>query len=121
MVYSKRGFLKYKFKYQYCGYMKYEVVFRGKVIEQTIVDRKLVDVPEEKETSEQLKRRSRKPPSEGKCIKCRLIKPLNRQKVCYRCFVIINLEKDGWKEGQNHPSTCGCDLDCAAEKKSFGN
>ena len=62
-----------------------------------------------KETPESVKKRSRKPPSEGKCVVCGLLKPLNRHKICYACFVKENLRRDGWKDGQPHPDTCGCE------------
>lgn len=77
--------------------------------------------PEEKETPEDIKKRSRKPPAEGPCKRCGLDKPINRLMLCYSCWVKTNLEKDGWREGQPHPSTCGCDTECAAEKKNWGN
>lgn len=50
---------------------------------------------EEKEALEDIKKRARKPPSEGKCKRCGEHRQLNRQKICYPCFVIINLQKEG--------------------------
>lgn len=75
----------------------------------------------EEETAEELRKRSRKPPSGGKCIRCGELKPLNRLKLCYPCWVKEENGKNGWEEGQPHPGGCGCDLDCAQDKNSFGN
>lgn len=73
--------------------------------------------PEEKETPEDIKKRARKPPSEGKCKRCGEHRQLNRQKICYPCFVIVNLQKEGWKEGQAHPDSCGCELPLEHDNK----
>lgn len=77
--------------------------------------------PKEKETPEEIKKRARKPPAGGKCIRCGEYKPINRLKMCYPCWTKFMLEKDGWKEGQPHPPTCGCDLDCRFDKKGADN
>jgi hypothetical protein len=58
----------------------------------------------------------RKPPSEGICKRCGEKKPINRLKLCYRCFVITNIEeiekKNGnpWHPGDPHPGWCDCSL-----------
>jgi hypothetical protein len=82
---------------------------------------KLSEEKSEEETAEELKKRSRKPPNEGKCVECGELKPLNRLKLCYKCWIKLENEKSGWSEGNPHPGTCGCDLDCAQDKNSFGN
>lgn len=76
---------------------------------------------EKKEDVEDVKKRSRKPPKDGPCKRCGQNKPLNRLLLCYTCWVKDKLEKSGWREGQAHPISCGCDLECAAERKDFGN
>jgi hypothetical protein len=85
------------------------------------VKEKVLPEKTEEETLEEIKKRARKPPSGGKCIRCGEAKPLNRLKLCYPCWVALENEKSGWKDGQPHPPTCGCDLDCAQDKNSFGN
>lgn len=106
-------------------YNRYDVVWydgSDTIVEtKTVTERKLVDVPEEKETPEEMKKRARKPPKDGPCKRCGENKPLNRLFLCYVCWVKVENEKSGWKEGQNHPATCGCDVECAAERKDFGN
>lgn len=77
--------------------------------------------PEEKETPEDIKKRSRKPPSEKTCKRCQLLKICNRQGYCYPCWVVVELQKNGWREGQPHPSGCGCDLDCRFDSKGADN
>lgn len=76
---------------------------------------------EEKETPEDIKRRARKPPKDGPCKRCGQNKPINRLMLCYPCWVKVSLEKSGWREGQNHPAGCGCDLDCKFESKGDNN
>ena len=80
-------------------------------------------IPEdvEEEDLEDVKKRSRKPPSNGKCRVCGEVKPLNRSKICYSCWVAEENGKNGWEPGNPHPGNCGCDLDCAQDKNSFGN
>jgi hypothetical protein len=68
--------------------------------------------PADKETPDELNARARKPPTDGTCKRCGLPKPVNRLKLCYPCWVKSENEGKGWKEGQPHPSGCGCDLDC---------
>jgi len=54
------------------------------------------------------------PPKRGICRRCGLDKPINRLMLCYRCFVITNLEDDAkrrgesWHENDPHPDNCGC-------------
>ena len=85
------------------------------------VKEKVLPEKEKEEDLEDLKKRSRKPPSGGKCIRCGEPRPVNRLKLCYPCWVKEENEKSGWREGQPHPGTCGCDLDCSQDKNSFGN
>ena len=85
-----------------------------------VIDKVLPEKTEE-EALEELKKRARKPPSGGKCIKCGESKPLNRLKLCYECWVALENSKNGWEPGSPHPGTCGCDLDCSQDKNSFGN
>lgn len=77
--------------------------------------------PEEKESVEEIKKRARKPPSEGPCKGCGQNKPLNRLMLCYSCWVKKQLSDKGWREGQPHPAGCGCDLDCRFESKGDNN
>lgn len=81
----------------------------------------LVKDKEKEETPEDIKRRARKPPSEGPCKRCGQDRPLNRLMLCYKCWVLVQLEKSGWREGQPHPAGCGCDLDCRFEDKGADN
>lgn len=76
-----------------------------------------------KETPEEIHARARKPPKDGPCKRCGLDKPLNRLFLCYPCWVKVELEKKGWKEGQPHPADCRCDVECAFDKGrgGFGN
>lgn len=76
---------------------------------------------EEKETPEEIRKRARKPPSEGPCKRCGQSKPINRLMLCYPCWLKTQLEKEGWREGQPHPPTCGCDLDCRFDSKGADN
>ncbi len=64
----------------------------------------------------------RKPPKDGLCRRCGENKPINRLMLCYPCWVKSELEKDGWREGQPHPDSCGCEgIGGHAERKSLGN
>jgi len=89
--------------------------------DKLIVTRELYDVLEEKETPEDIKKHARKPPKDGPCKRCGQNKPLNRLMLCYVCWVKVQLEGRGWREGQNHPSDCGCELECKSELRGFGN
>ena len=51
----------------------------------------------------------RRKPGEGQCKRCGEIRQVNRHKLCYRCWVITELEKSGWREGQPHPDWCKCE------------
>ena len=73
-----------------------------------VVDAKVPD-KEKEETEEEIRKRSRKPPSDGKCKVCQEVKPLNRHHICYACWVSDNLRRDGWKDGQPHPESCHCE------------
>lgn len=65
----------------------------------------------EDEDEEQIRKRSRKPPSEGPCKRCGEDRPLNRLMLCYSCWTKTVLEeKFGWREGQPHPDACNCEI-----------
>jgi len=55
-------------------------------------------------------------PGEGHCVRCGEMKPLNRLRLCYQCFVYCEIEKvEGsfgriWRPGMPHPSWCQCTL-----------
>ena len=83
-----------------------------------------VGKPEEKEDDEAIKKRSRKPPSEGPCKMCKQMKQLNRLLLCYECWLKDKLHKDSggeWLPGDPHPRTCGCDGPGGCATKSQGN
>lgn len=64
----------------------------------------------------------RAPPSKGMCMRCGENKPINRLMLCYPCWVKSQLEKDGWKEGEPHPDSCGCEgINGHPGRKSIGN
>lgn len=64
----------------------------------------------------------RAPPSKGMCMRCGDNKPINRLMLCYPCWVKTQLEKDGWKEGEPHPESCGCEgINGHPTRKSVGN
>ena len=64
----------------------------------------------------------RAPPSKGMCMRCGENKPINRLMLCYPCCVKSQLEKDGWKEGEPHPDSCGCEgIKGHPDRKSVGN
>lgn len=77
--------------------------------------------PEEKEKIDDIERRARKPPAEGPCKGCGKDKPLNRLFLCYPCWVSKMNKERGWKDGQPHPDSCGCDLECRFDSKDAGN
>jgi hypothetical protein len=58
---------------------------------------------------------SRKPPEDGKCKRCGMVRRLNRHKMCYPCYVeteIMEREKrEGreWIPGDKHPDWCHCE------------
>ena len=68
--------------------------------------------PEEKETPEDIERRSRKPPADGPCKMCGKDKPINRLFLCYACWLQDKIHRDSggkWLPGDPHPKGCGCD------------
>lgn len=74
-------------------------------------------VEEEKKDSDDpddIRRRATAPPKRGMCRRCNLNKPINQLMLCYRCWVITNLEDqakkrgESWHEGDPHPDGCGC-------------
>lgn len=80
--------------------------------------------PEDKESAEDIKKRARKPPSEGPCKMCKQTKPLNRLLLCYPCWLKDKLHKDSggqWLPGDPHPATCGCDGPGGCTTRSQGN
>lgn len=56
-----------------------------------------------------------KPPEDGQCRECKRLRRLNRLRLCYPCFVELNLtdlaKKRGekWKPGAPHPAWCDCE------------
>lgn len=56
-----------------------------------------------------------KPPEDGPCRECKRLRRLNRLRLCYPCFVELNLADDmkkrglEWKAGDKHPSWCDCE------------
>ena len=56
-----------------------------------------------------------KPPKEGTCKRCGDDKPVNRLFLCYKCWVITNIEKgakdngENWSAGMPHPAGCNCE------------
>ena len=57
-----------------------------------------------------------RPPKDGPCKRCGNDRPLNRLFLCFKCWVITNLEDDAkkrgetWSAGMPHPSWCKCKL-----------
>lgn len=75
-----------------------------------------------KEETDLRKLQQKKPPSRGLCRRCGENKPINRLMLCYPCWVKVELEKSGWKDGEPHPDWCGCEsVGGHAERKSAGN
>lgn len=85
------------------------------------IDEDLLPVEEEKDEEDPAKLKQRKPPSDGPCKRCGENKPINRLMLCYPCWVKVELEKSGWKEGMSHPSWCQCEGIGEHQRKSFGN
>ncbi len=56
-----------------------------------------------------------RPPKEGPCKRCGNDRPLNRLFLCYKCWVITNIEDEAksrgetWTSGQPHPAWCKCE------------
>ncbi len=72
------------------------------------------DIDDAKDTDEDIdldKLKQRKPPKDGPCKRCGDDKPLNRLMLCYKCWVLTNLEDqvEGWKAGDQHPGWCQCE------------
>ncbi len=79
-----------------------------------------LELPQEEVDLNRIPKRA--PPKKGLCLRCGEDKPINRLMLCYPCWVKVNLEKDGWKEGQPHPESCGCEgIGGHPNKKSVGN
>jgi len=49
-------------------------------------------------------------PAKGGCRRCKRNIPINRLKLCYECFVKINLLNGGWTRFDIHPDWCHCTL-----------
>ncbi len=73
-----------------------------------------VEKPKEKPDLDRENRMGTKPPKKGPCRRCGEDKPLNRLMLCYKCWVITNLEDEAkargetWSEGMPHPEHCKC-------------
>lgn len=91
------------------------------VIEKTYEgEPETLELPQEEVDLNRIPKRA--PPKKGLCLRCGEDKPINRLMLCYPCWVKVNLEKDGWKEGQPHPESCGCEgIGGHPNKKSVGN
>lgn len=90
------------------------------VIGETEAPEETLELPQEEVDLERLPKRA--PPKKGLCLRCGEDKPINRLMLCYPCWVKVQLEKDGWKEGQPHPESCGCEgIGGHPNKKSVGN
>jgi hypothetical protein len=56
------------------------------------------------------------PPRRGLCRRCGEDKPVNRMMLCYKCWVITEIEdrekREGrhWHPGMPHPDWCRCEL-----------
>lgn len=81
-----------------------------------------------KETPESIKKRSRKPPSDGPCKGCGKNLPLNRLMLCFKCWVNKNLSDWAKAEGNDfipnidpHPAWCHCGLAEHGGNRSGGN
>lgn len=98
-----------------------EVSLAPEIAEELGLTKETINKPEEKESPEEIKKRARKPPADGPCKRCGGNKAINRLMLCYPCWVKVRLEEGGWKEGQPHPSTCGCGIDCTFDSNSAGN
>ena len=80
--------------------------------EELVIGNPAVETPPAEKPAEETDLRKlsqRKPPSRGLCRRCGENKPINRLMLCYPCWVKSQLERDGWREGQPHPDSCGCE------------
>lgn len=56
-----------------------------------------------------------KPPEDGPCRECKRMRRLNRLRLCYPCYVDLNLADQmkqrgqEWKPGDKHPDWCDCE------------
>ena len=95
------------------------------ILEEIAVEKKIdEDLLPEEEVSEEVdlaKLKQRKPPKDGPCKRCGQDKPLNRLMLCYPCWVKVELEKSGWKDGMAHPAWCQCEGISGHTRKSTGN
>lgn len=68
--------------------------------------------PKTKEDAPPKPKLGSRPPKEGPCKRCGNDRPLNRLFLCFRCWVLTNIEDrvPRWKPGDNHPSWCKCEL-----------
>ncbi len=79
------------------------------------VEEKVVEAPpKEKPDLDKEEHTGKAPPHKGPCLRCGRDLMLNRLDLCYRCWVITNLEdaakKKGevWTESMAHPDWCKC-------------
>lgn len=82
-------------------------------------DAPVEEAPEDEKDPRKLKQR--RPPKDGLCRRCGKNKPVNRLMLCYPCWVKIELEKRGWREGQPHPDDCDCEIVGVHDRLSEGN
>ena len=97
-----------------------------------ILEQTRENAPAEKsETDEETdldKLKQRTPPREGVCRRCGQDKPVNRMMLCYRCWVLTEIEErekragNHWHAGMTHPDWCQCALSGAhPERHEAGN
>lgn len=100
------------------------LVVEGKEIAPVEAPLKFGDKPEGVEDAE---RRARKPPEEGPCKHCGQRARLNRLKLCYPCWVLLEImdkEKAAgreWIPGDPHPAWCRCELPNGCATKARRN
>ncbi|MFH1724478.1 MAG: hypothetical protein ABII00_07640 [Elusimicrobiota bacterium] len=75
---------------------------------KTPVDDLLAKTLDRTREDDPIREEHRTPPSRGICRRCGQDKPVNQLMLCYRCWVITNLEESGWREGMPHPGWCQC-------------
>lgn len=68
-----------------------------------------------KEAEKPAPKTGRSPPKDGTCKRCGLDKPVNSLSLCYRCWVLSEIEdrekREGrhWSPGMPHPEWCRCE------------
>lgn len=86
---------------------------------ETLTKEAFTETPAEEERP--LPRGGKAPPREGICKRCGENKPVNRLMLCYACWVKVELEKTGWREGMPHPDSCHCEGLSAHTRRADGN